>query len=313
MFKNMSVEGVSVRLIVVAVGSYLAFFISDWVSGFFVHFVPDWFSYFIPAFFGYSLTGFLFGLGLWLAFKHSGKQIIMLSPLFLVLAILVDNYIYFNNAGDSQSFAPWRILELLFTSLRGFYLLILIPGVAFLTIMYFSSKQGDLKLQVKKTQQDALQIKNKLNISLINMFASLWVGTDAGGKMISIAFLLTAFSLSMNWFTIGHILDFGPGLIDFIVLGVCWAYPVLMILKNSKMAFKQGIVCSVISMLWMFWSFFKMFQNNEYQLRNSEFWLSPELGFWIALIASLLFTGGVLTSAWFEQTTKRKKLLMDLY
>jgi len=148
MDKNQNLEGRIFRVAALAIGGYLAFPIGGNVSAFLGSFFPYsdwvietnsfWIRTYIPGLIGYSFTGFLLGLGLWLLFKNSARQLAIYLPIFLILGQWVRSYMAFSERG-SGGFSPFGVLGYLLTSFRGFELLVVIPAAVFVTLWYFQN------------------------------------------------------------------------------------------------------------------------------------------------------------------------------
>lgn len=94
-----------VRLIVVAIGSYISIYIAILLARFIDELLPQnwalasceqdncyWLSTTFDLLISFSLTGFLFGMCLWLLYEKSAKQLVKFIPLFGLPAL----YIWWN-------------------------------------------------------------------------------------------------------------------------------------------------------------------------------------------------------------------------
>lgn len=85
----------NIRLVIVAIGSYVSIDIGRLLGGFIAELWPQ--SWGIESFnslISFSITGFLFGLCLWLLYEKSAKQLIKFIPLFSLPALFIwENFL----------------------------------------------------------------------------------------------------------------------------------------------------------------------------------------------------------------------------
>lgn len=139
-----------VLIIVLLVGSYISFNIAQQTSVFLMDFVPDviyeWFtnndaSHFpfgVVTLIGYSFAGYLFGVGLWLIFKKSARNIIYYVPVSLIFTQLFPIHFFPRRGANPDTFSAYNSLVYLMTSEHGFMLLVVIPAAIFFTLRYLN-------------------------------------------------------------------------------------------------------------------------------------------------------------------------------
>ena len=136
-----------VRLIIVAIGAYASIDIAIALAGFINELSPrNWFlasceqdnCYWLPTTFGllvsFSITGFLFGICLWVLYEKSAKQLVKFLPLFGLLAL----YIWRNRLMQAYSLpvgdALKEVIQML-TNSWGLSYFVFLPLSVFVTIL----------------------------------------------------------------------------------------------------------------------------------------------------------------------------------
>lgn len=140
-------------LIASAIGAVIASVLANVLSGIIAGFLPsEWitnsindadsiittitlFSY-LHGLLGYGIAGILFGYGLWQLFRQSSTIAVMYSPGFMIFYTWIQSYLNLSDQGREATFSPYQIVGMLLTSSTGFYMLIVIPAAAIMTIWY---------------------------------------------------------------------------------------------------------------------------------------------------------------------------------
>lgn len=117
----------SIRLVVVAIGSYASIDIGRLLGSFIAELWPQsWDLASFSTLISFCITGFLFGVCLWLLYEKSAKQLVKFIPLFSLLAL----FIWVNFSLQAYSIPVTETLDhviRLLTKGFGLYYLIFLP------------------------------------------------------------------------------------------------------------------------------------------------------------------------------------------
>lgn len=127
LLKEESVERIAGSLAIIAVGTYFAAKISEYLT----NFIYPAFSFFgINTFLGHGLGGALLGVFFGLIFKQAAKYVVIPVPLILLITIWVNNYNYYSSNRYGEGMENFSLINSTFSVLsdaHGWFHLFLIP------------------------------------------------------------------------------------------------------------------------------------------------------------------------------------------